>query len=49
MGGAKHWYEWYDGWFVYYICKETGEKALEIPPKDILVDTPKMDDFIRKE
>lgn len=49
FGGLKHWYRWYDGWFTYYICQETGEKSYEIPPHGIEIETPKMDDFIRSD
>ena len=32
-----HWYQWSDGFFTYYICKETGEKKLQLAEYDIEV------------
>ena len=43
------WYEWDDGWFHYYINKDTGEKKFKLDPEDILVEPPKLDDFLRRE
>lgn len=40
------WYKTSDGWFTYYVNKETGEKKLHLSPEDIEVES-NPDDFIR--
>lgn len=43
------WYEESDGWFTYYVNKETGEKKLHLEEGDKLVKAPDKDDFYRPE
>ena len=41
----KHWYEFSDGFFTFFVCKETGERKLTLDKGDILVE-PNLDDFM---
>ncbi len=41
------WYKFNDGWFTYYINKDTGEKKLHLEPGDVEVEA-SLDDFCRQ-
>lgn len=43
----NQYYKWNDGWFDYYINKNTGEKKFELEDGDIEVNPPKLDDFMQ--
>lgn len=43
----KEYYEFFDGWFTYFVNAKTGEKKFKLEDGDRLI-SEKLDDFIRE-